>query len=366
MVAMPQHRNRNGHQSRQNQRSNGAPRDPRVPPRPREPGLALLLATLRQNNAEHIAAEQRVPALQVSVPRRPVFGGLIRCVELVVRPLPALLAACAAALVVFVPVGSTAVVAGDCTPGALFRPANAAFADGVIRLVNQHRATIGLRALKISQSLTASAVWKARHMATYGYIGHDDPAPPVARSAADRIAACGYRGGWGENIAAGFTTPAAVLAAWLQSPGHRANIENPAYVVTGAGASVSANGVTVWAQDFGLTDDSGSTGPAKSPTPTAQNKIILRKLHVTQRAGRLVLHVRALLAPSMQPLRRGSTGCGASAGDRKLHVIVRRFSQGAVTCVWRIPAASRPIKATVFVSTRTARPAHATVAVIPR
>ena len=283
-----------------------------------------------------------------------------------VRPLPALLAACAAALVVFVPVGSTAVVDGDCTPGALFRPANPVFADGVIRLVNQHRATIGLRALKISQSLTASAVWKARHMATYGYIGHDDPAPPVARSAADRIAACGYRGGWGENIAAGFTTPAAVLAAWLQSPGHRANIENPAYVVTGAGASVSANGVTVWAQDFGLTDDSGSTGPAKSPTPTAQNKIILRKLHVTQRAGRLVLHVRALLAPSMQPLRRGSTGCGASAGDRKLHVIVRRFSQGAVTCVWRIPAASRPIKATVFVSTRTARPAHATVAVIPR
>ena len=170
----------------------------------------------------------------------------------------------------------------------------------------------------------------------------------------------------GENIAAGFTTPAAVLAAWLQSPGHRANIENPAYVVTGAGASVSANGVTVWAQDFGLTDDSGSTGPAKSATPTAQNKIILRKLHVTQRSGRLVLHVRALLAPSMQPLRRGSTGCGASAGDRKLHVIVRRFSQGAVTCVWRIPTASRPIKATVFVSTRTARPAHATVAVIPR
>jgi uncharacterized protein YkwD len=275
-----------------------------------------------------------------------------------------LLAACAAALVVFVPVGTPAATVGDCTPGAAFRPANAAFAAQVVQLVNEHRASLGLHALKLSPSLSASAVWKARHMATYGYMAHDDPAPPVARTAGDRIAACGYRGGWGENIAAGFTTPAAVLAAWLQSPGHRANIENPAYVVTGAGASVTANGVTVWAQDFGLTDDSASSAPPKSPT--AQNKIVLQKLHVTQHAGRLVLHAHAVLTPSMQPLRKGSTGCGASAGGQKLHVVVRRFSAGSVTCVWLVPATSPPIKATLFVSAPAAGSAHATVAVAPR
>ena len=279
----------------------------------------------------------------------------------VVRPLSVLLAACAAALAVFVSVGSPAAAVGGCTPGAGFRPANAAFADQVVQLVNQHRATLGLRALKVSPSLSASAVWKARHMATYSYMAHDDPAPPVARTAADRIAACGYQGGWGENIAAGFTTPAAVLAAWLQSPGHRANIENPAYVVTGAGASVTANGVTVWAQDFGLTDDSGSAGP-----PPAENKIVLQKLRVTQHAGRLVLHAHAVLTPSMQPLRKGSTGCGASAGDRKLHVVARRFSAGTVTCVWRVPATSGSIKATLFVSAPAAGSAHATLAVAPR
>ena len=283
---------------------------------------------------------------------------------LVVRPLPALLAACAAALVVFVPVGSPAATVGDCTPGAAFRPANAALAGEVIQLVNQHRATLGLHALKVSPSLSASAVWKARHMATYSYMAHDDPAPPVARTAADRITACGYRGSWGENIAAGFPTPAAVLAAWLQSPGHRANIENPAYVVTGAGASVTANGVTVWAQDFGLTDDSASSAPKTSPP--AQNKLVLQKVHVTQHAGRLVLRAHAVLAPSLQPLRKGSTGCGASAGNRRLHVLARRFAAGAVTCVWRVPAASPPIKATVFVSAKAAGSAHATVAVVPR
>jgi uncharacterized protein YkwD len=274
----------------------------------------------------------------------------------VARPLPALLAACAAALVL-VPLGSPAAVVGDCTPSAGFRPANTAYADAVIRLVNQHRATLGLRALKVSSTLTASAVWKARHMATYGYMAHDDPAPPVARTAADRVAACGYDGGWGENIAVGFPTPAAVLAAWLQSPGHRANIENPAYVVTGAGASAAANGAMLWTQDFGLTDDSGS-GAAPKPA----GEIGLQKLRVTRGAGRLVLHARAVLLPSLQRLRKGSTGCAAFAAGQKLRVVARRFSKGAVLCAWRVSVGLRRIEATVFVSSK-ARSAHATVAV---
>ena len=275
-----------------------------------------------------------------------------------------MLAACAAAFV-FVPFGSPAGV-GDCTPGATFRPANAAFATEVIRLVNLHRATLGLRTLKVSPTLSASAVWKARHMATYGYMGHDDPAPPVARTAADRIAACGYRGSWGENVAAGYTTAVSVLAAWLQSPGHRANIENPGFVVTGAGVAASTGGTTLWAQDFGMSDDSGSTPPAGTPPATpAPGKIALQKLHVAEHAGRLLLRARAVLSPSMQPLHQGSAGCAASVAGKKLHVVVRRFAKGAVTCGWRVSTGSQPIRATLFVSTR-ARSAHLTVTVIPR
>ena len=261
-----------------------------------------------------------------------------------------------------VPLGSPAALVGDCTPGATFRPANAAFATEVIRLVNQHRAALGLRALKVSPTLTASAVWKARHMATYGYMGHDDPAPPTARTAADRLAACGYRGSWGENLAAGFSTPSAAIAAWLQSPGHRSNMENPGYVVTGAGVATSTGGVTVWAQDFGMTDDSGAGLPPPQPAPTS--KIVLQKLRVAQRADRLVLHARAVLSPSLQPLRTGSTGCVASAAGAKLRVIVRRFVNGAVTCGWRLPTGSPSIKATVFVSAKTGG-AHLTVTVVP-
>ena len=144
---------------------------------------------------------------------------------------------------------------GDCTPGSTWPAARADLAGGVLALINAHRATVGAPALVTSTSLTAAAVWKARHMAMYQYMAHDDPAPPVARSTLDRIAACGYTGGgWGENIAYGYPTPQAVVAGWLGSPGHRANIEQRGFLSTGIGAAVASNGAVYWAQTFGTID----------------------------------------------------------------------------------------------------------------
>ena len=208
-----------------------------------------------------------------------------------------------------------------------------------MRLVNVHRAGLGLKALAVSPSLTASATWKAQHMATYNYMAHQDIAPPIARSAADRIAACGYpSAGWGENIAAGWPSAASVLSAWLQSPGHRANIENPAFVVTGSGVSAAANGTLAWAQDFGTTDDSHSAQPAPKPAAPA-HRIVLQKLNVIRPAGRVVARVHAVVAPSMHPLLSGSTGCTASIAGSPLPVVSRQFHGGTATCTWRLAAA---------------------------
>jgi uncharacterized protein YkwD len=280
----------------------------------------------------------------------------------VFRLLPSFaVAACAAALAV-VPLASPAATAGDCTAPASFRPSDAALAGQVISLVNAHRASLGLRTLKVSPTLTASAVWKARHMATYGYMAHDDPAPPVARTAAQRIAACGYRGtGWGENIAAGYTTAASVVAAWLASPGHKANIENPAYTVTGAGAAAASGAGVLWAQDFGITDDSGTTAPTPKPKQSSPQTLVLRGLHVTRGAKRIVAHATAVLAPSMARVRHGSTGCAATFAGRKLTVVERRFAGGAVTCAWRAPVAGTVVL-TVMVSSAK-RATHVTYAV---
>ena len=67
------------------------------------------------------------------------------------------------------------------------RRTNASFAQQVVALVNQHRASLGLVAPHVDATLSDSAVWKARHMAQYGYFAHDDPAPPVARDPFTRM-----------------------------------------------------------------------------------------------------------------------------------------------------------------------------------
>src|SRR5687768_374805 len=110
-----------------------------------------------------------------------------------------------------------------------------AWASEVVALTNAHRATLGLQPLTPSRALTDAAEWKAAHMANYGYMSHEDPAPPVDRSWDQRIEDCGYTYGMGENIAFGYRSPAAVVQGWIDSDGHRRNIENPDYVVIGVG-----------------------------------------------------------------------------------------------------------------------------------
>ena len=88
----------------------------------------------------------------------------------------------------------------------------------------------------------------------------------------DRISAAGFD--WsqaGEDIATGFATPQAVVHAWMASPGHCANILDPAYrevgtgIVNGAITGSSSAGAT-WTQDFGRLMGqralSGDVGPA--------------------------------------------------------------------------------------------------------
>ena len=110
-------------------------------------------------------------------------------------------------------------------------------------------------------------------MARYGYMAHDDPGPPVARTAAQRAADCGYPIGsvsWGENLAVGPPTARAAMASWLGSPGHRANIEHAGFRAIGVGAARDADGNVFWTQNFGSLADSGAAPPpAARPSPAA-------------------------------------------------------------------------------------------------
>ena len=167
-------------------------------------------------------------------------------------------------LLTVVPGPSRAHADNVCTPDASWGTINSSFASQVLTLVNQHRVAIGVGQLSTDGALTASAVWKSMNMAGLNYFDHNDD--PIGRTVAQRLADCGWPSnlGWGENIAYGYSTPADVMNAWLNSPGHKANIENPSYTSIGIGVAANSQGVYYWTQDFGQ----GSSGSGPPPTTT--------------------------------------------------------------------------------------------------
>jgi uncharacterized protein YkwD len=78
------------------------------------------------------------------------------------------------------------------------------------------------------------------------YFSHTSP---DGQGPGDRAAAAGYPRWSGENIAAGYPTPAAVVEGWMNSAGHRANILNCQSKATGVGYDARRN---MWTQMFGF------------------------------------------------------------------------------------------------------------------
>jgi uncharacterized protein YkwD len=103
----------------------------------------------------------------------------------------------------------------------------------LVLLVNQHRVARGLEPLEWDDRLARVALEHSRDMSRRNYFGHVDP---DGRGPFDRLAAAGIV--WsaaGENVAAGYRGPRAVLDGWLASPGHRANLESPEFTRQGIG-----------------------------------------------------------------------------------------------------------------------------------
>ena len=68
-----------------------------------------------------------------------------------------------------------------------------------------------------------------------------------------RVERAGYLGWMGiaENVAAGYPDVASVMAAWMASSGHRANLLATATEHVGFGMARASDGTLYWTQDFG-------------------------------------------------------------------------------------------------------------------
>ena len=118
-------------------------------------------------------------------------------------------------------------------------------AQAVLDLVNEQRAANGLSALSLNAELCAVAQEKAQDMKTNKYFDHKSPTygTPFEMMKSFGIT---YKSA-GENIAMGYKNAEAVVTAWMNSAGHRANILNSSYTQMGIGYVENGN---YWCQMF--------------------------------------------------------------------------------------------------------------------
>jgi uncharacterized protein YkwD len=137
-------------------------------------------------------------------------------------------------------------------------PVNAAYEQRVVELVNIERGKVGLPPLKRNTELDFAARDHTRDMVEDNYFAHDsydrvNGVLTVVCTTFTRVKR--YYSGYsaaGENLAARYSTPEAVVAGWMASPGHKANILSTAYREIGVGFYQGAAQYTYyWGQDFG-------------------------------------------------------------------------------------------------------------------
>ena len=119
------------------------------------------------------------------------------------------------------------------------------FEEQVVKLTNEKRRANGLSELKLNWELSRVARYKSQDMHDNKYFSHTSPVygTPFKMMSDFGIS---YRAA-GENIAMGQTTPQAVVNAWWNSEGHRANILNASYTQIGVGYYSAGN---YWTQMF--------------------------------------------------------------------------------------------------------------------
>ncbi|AZK47262.1 CAP domain-containing protein [Paenibacillus lentus] len=116
---------------------------------------------------------------------------------------------------------------------AVYAKIQAENAAKVVALVNVERKNAGLKPLVVHTNLSKMAKDKAIDMYKNNYFSHSSPkyGSPFDMMDAYNITYL-YAG---ENIAKGQKTPSEVVSAWMNSPGHKANILNSKYTLIGVG-----------------------------------------------------------------------------------------------------------------------------------
>jgi len=135
-----------------------------------------------------------------------------------------------------------------------------------LRILNAHRVSINVGELRLSQTLSKAAQWQTEDMIANNYRGHVDS---TGRSTQQRLIDCGINGSTGgENIVWSTSNAQNAFNKWMNSPGHKENIEKGSYSQIGI-SRMNEGGTWVWVNTFSSGND-GTTPDLEDPsTPTA-------------------------------------------------------------------------------------------------
>ncbi|HSX34834.1 MAG TPA: CAP domain-containing protein [Candidatus Saccharimonadales bacterium] len=139
---------------------------------------------------------------------------------------------------------------------------------------NNQRTSNSLGSLALNSVLNQAAQAKANDMAARDYWSHNTP---DGNTPWTFFTAAGYQYKTaGENLAYGFDTSATTVTAWMNSPGHRANILNNTYKEVGFGIANSANyqgtGPETIVVAMYASPAAVAAAPAPTPAPAAPAK----------------------------------------------------------------------------------------------
>jgi uncharacterized protein YkwD len=162
-------------------------------------------------------------------------------------------------LILALPASSPALARGaESCAGAYTAPnvtPKAKVSTATLCLINRERIARRLRALRPHGALNLAAHRHSTDMAIRNYFAHDTKGGGAftSRIMAARYVRPNMRWSVGENLAWGtgqLATPAAIVEAWMRSPGHRANILKGTYAEIGIGIATSGAKI-IYTTDFG-------------------------------------------------------------------------------------------------------------------
>ncbi len=118
--------------------------------------------------------------------------------------------------------------------------------EEILGLVNEHRKSMGLQGFKADENESRIAAKHSQNMASgkvgFGHSGFNARAKSIQKTNASVTAVA-------ENVAEGQMTARQVVDGWLNSPGHRKNIEGN-YMLTGIGYAPDKKGNLYFTQIF--------------------------------------------------------------------------------------------------------------------